>query len=243
MTPLTDESTGYRYYDEDELGSIMQIHRHRQWGFSVKDISALFHGLDQTQTQALFAAQVEQNEAEMRRLEEANRMLRERMKWYGRFSEKRGRWEVLEPFHYQEHCSTAPGLPPLVTVADQMKDNLEAFSAAWVRLEGDKLSAAPAIWGLLRFDRAEEALPRHWDKSGHACPGGSCLVLYHPAQCRPKFDARCVEPALAVAREEGLPLAGEAYCLHLNNTATPAGVTENYALVLPLKSRKSPSSS
>lgn len=243
LHPQTDAASGYRYYDEDELGNVMLIHRYRQWGFPVKDISTLFRGASQEKTMDLFASQMERNRAEMARLEEANRMLAEQMEWYRRFSGRQGQWEVLElgAFHYQEHYSMAPGEPPLVSVADQMEDSLEAFNTAWVPLEDGKPGSAPAVWGLLRFDRPGEDLSPRWAGSGHSFPGGRCLVFYHPEPPHPYFDPHCLERALAVAGEKRLSLAGEAYCLYLNSTATPEGATENYALVLPLKKEEKPS--
>ncbi len=244
LTPLTNPSTGYRYYDEDELGTVMQIHRHRQWGFSLKDIKTIFQGLDPQQLEGMFSSQIQANAAEIARLQEANRELREQMVWQERFSRLRGGWEIrdLPPFHYLEHYVMSEEERPLLPVPRQMADSLQAFSTAWVPLgKGGPLPGVEPVWGLLRFDREGEALSPLWAEGSRVFSGGPCLIDYYGEPPQPHFDPACLSGALSAAESQGLSLQGDAYCMFLCDTVTGGVLTENYALLLPLKNSSKPS--
>jgi len=221
LHPRTDADSGYRYYDENDLGAVMQIHRYRQWGFSTKEISSILSGVSEEELPRLFSARIQANEAEIRRLQEVNRLMEQRTASVRRCFDRRGTWEAVElpAFHYIPHYVVSGeenGVPPLDPVAEQMEDNLGAFNTVRVLLDGQERRPRQAIWGLLRFDQPGETFPARWQERGITVPGGTFLVDYRQEKGKKHFDPACLTATLEVARREGLSVTGDAYCVFLN---------------------------
>ncbi len=240
LHPQTDADSGYRYYDEKDLGAVMQIHRYRQWGFSTKEISAIQEGVSEEELPGLFAARIAANEAEIRRLQEADRLMEQHVSGIRRCFARRGTWEVAQmpTLHYLPHYVITGGetaVPPLDPVAQQMGDNLGAFNTVRVTLEGPERAPRQAVWGLLRFAYPGESFSARWRERGITVPGGSFLIDYRQGRRGEHFDPASLAGTLATTRREGLTVTGDAYCVFLNMVDREGTREALSAFLLPVK--------
>ncbi len=240
LTPLTDEATGYRYYDENDLGAVMQIHRYRQWGFSTKEISSILTGVSEEELTELFLARLEANRAEIKRLQEVDRLMEQHVMGVKRCFAHRGTWEVAEmpAFHYLPHyviTGEERDVPPLDQVAEHMEDNQGAYNTARVTLDGREGQPRQAVWGLLRFAQPGEDCSARWRERAITVPGGTFLIDYRQQKSGEHFDPACLTDTLAVARREGLTVTGDAYCLFLNMVAREGQREAASTFLIPVK--------
>ncbi len=240
LRPQTDADSGYRYYDENDLGAVMQIHRYRQWGFSTKEISAILSGVSEEELPRLFSARIKANEAEIRRLREADRLMEQHVMGVKRCLARRGTWEVAEmpAFHYLPHYVVTgedPDVPPLDQVAEQMEDNQGAYNTVRVTLDAPEGRPRQAVWGLLRFAQPGEDFSARWRERGITVPGGTFLIDYRQGESREHFDPASLVDTLVVAEREGLTVTGDAYCLFLNMVTREGRQEAVVAYLIPVK--------
>ncbi len=240
LRPQTDADSGYRYYDENDLGAVMQIHRYRQWGFSTKEISSILEGVSEEELAGLFSARLEANEAEIRRLREADRLMEQHVMGVKRCLARRGTWEVAEmpPFHYLPHCvftGEKLDVPSLDQVAEQMEDNQGAYNTVRVLLDGPEHQPRQAVWGLLRFVQPGEDFSARWRERGIPVPGGTFLIDYRQGESGEHSNPAGLADTLAVAGREGLTVTGDAYCMFLNMVAREGKREAVSAVLIPVK--------